>query len=483
MTKQYRYSLKYVLLVLVFAACVILNLLSGVSSATAYDVANAADNVYSDVITDLRKDASFNISNYPTKANDNSLSVIQIAESVNGELFIYTYQPSGKLRASSINIAREMDNSVGLGFRNYFLQHINSSGVFFKYKVKNFTLRTDAVRYYNISNILRPFDNDLDDAASGGNTISEVPFAVGQFWTACTVNGDVTYNCQDTTVIEITQKYVGFVDLFDGIDLGVLEALGISEVNASHTLKNFVAFSTDLQIDKLKEVELQFSLADYTFSQCANPFCAKHSLYAKYDKKTGTAVQQEPITIKADEVASNNQHGILGNSYTWKKIQSTADFLADNNNYDYYLTTEGVNNLSDTQWVLNFYDVIFTAKYHCSIFDNHLRWSGENVSDVIILRLKFETAGKSYNLGVVDNKQTGSDKPINRPTHNSTVSKLNKIWKTVIGVIVVVIIILVLVVVIKVISLFKPSQKVNINASAKSPAKKRKKSKKKGARK
>ena len=35
------------------------------------------------------------------------------------------------------------------------------------------------------------------------------------------------------------------------------------------------------------------------------------------------------------------------------------------------------------------------------------------VGDVTILRLKFETNGKVYNLGVIDNKQTGSDKPVN----------------------------------------------------------------------
>ena len=38
---------------------------------------------------------------------------------------------------------------------------------------------------------------------------------------------------------------------------------------------------------------------------------------------------------------------------------------------------------------------------------------GVNVTDVTILRLKFVTNGITYNLGVVDNKQTGSDKSSN----------------------------------------------------------------------
>ncbi len=113
----------------------------------------------SNVLDDLHTDEEFDESKFPYVANDFSLQIIQIAESTDGELLIYVYQPSGEvtnLHASSINIAREMTNSVGLGFRNYRLSFCNSSSVFFKYKVEDFEIRKDAVRYYNISNILRP---------------------------------------------------------------------------------------------------------------------------------------------------------------------------------------------------------------------------------------------------------------------------------------------------------------------------------------
>ena len=78
---------------------------------------------YSSVMEDLQSDLNFNAENYPIIENDNSLQVIQIAESVNGELFVYVYQPAARkdIKASSINIAREMDNSAGLGFKNYNL--------------------------------------------------------------------------------------------------------------------------------------------------------------------------------------------------------------------------------------------------------------------------------------------------------------------------------------------------------------------------
>ena len=47
-----------------------------------------ADEVYTEAIDDLKKDKSFDESNYPEVKTDYSISVIQIAESVNKELFV-----------------------------------------------------------------------------------------------------------------------------------------------------------------------------------------------------------------------------------------------------------------------------------------------------------------------------------------------------------------------------------------------------------
>ena len=44
---------------------------------------------YSSVLDDLKKDGSFDESHYPAVADDYSLKLIQIAESVDGELFLY----------------------------------------------------------------------------------------------------------------------------------------------------------------------------------------------------------------------------------------------------------------------------------------------------------------------------------------------------------------------------------------------------------
>lgn len=394
---------------------IIFTLFSGVG------IAYAAEPVYSDVLTDLRKDAKFNVDGYPAvtvpkSAEDYKFKVIQIAESEQGELLIYTYQPCAQvkdLRASSINIAREFDNSVGLGFKNYTLTYLHSEGVFYKYKVNDFTLRADAVRYYNISNILRPFDKSVDSAADidiGGGTVNEIPNEVAQFWTATTVGDNVSYSMIDSDVITVDKKYVGIFEYFDGEDIGWLTG----KAHITHTMRNFVAFSTNRDMDRLYEVELEYSLNDISYDLCANPVClsSAHPYKTIYNVVKGKKRKQDPVILKDKEV-TNNPHGWGGHTYKWKQIESKDEFVSKSDSGKYHLTTEGATDINDTQWVISFYDAVWTGDATVSLIDNQLHVKGEQASEVILLRLKFEKEGKVFNLGVVDNKQTGSGKPIN----------------------------------------------------------------------
>ena len=376
------------------------------------------------VLDDLQKDGTFNINDYPAVADDYSLKVIQIAETTDKELLIYVYQPAARTKrlvASSINIAREQNNTSKLTYVNYALELIISAGEFFKYRVKGFELSPEAIRYYNISNILRPFDKTIDTPPAAGS-IAEVENRVAQCWTARTVDGNVEYVMTDCEVVEITKKYVGFFDYFDGASpsIGWETLLGKIEINGTHTIRNFVAFSTDRNIEKLMEVELQYSLQDYSYSICANPFClySGHPYKTIYDKKKGEVIQQDPITLEEREV-TNNPQGWGGNRYTWKTIQTTEEFIAGADSGNYTLTTEGATDVAGTQWVLNFYDAVFTVTGNISPLDNQVHWKGKLASDVIILRLLFETEGKAYNLGVVDNKQTSDGIPDNVKKENN----------------------------------------------------------------
>ena len=109
-----RFSALFILAVLCFAIY-----FGGLIPPVTY-----ADNAaYTGVLEDLCKDENFTTTLYPTKSNDYSLQVIQIAESTGKELFVYVYQPSGQAKnlcASSINISLKPRNDIS-NIRNYKL--------------------------------------------------------------------------------------------------------------------------------------------------------------------------------------------------------------------------------------------------------------------------------------------------------------------------------------------------------------------------
>ena len=368
----------------------------------------AEEKQYTDVLEDLQKDETFDISAYPVVGNDYSLDVIQIAESADNELFIYTYQPNGAHTASSINISVAVDDK--LFYRNYTLTYINSNQTLFKYKVNDFTVRDELTRYYDISSIYRPFDEDIDNELldDNGNTISEVAYPVARVFIAQTINGQVEYTSTDTEVVEITDKYVGM--------LSYVQDIGFSlNPNQSFTSaeNHFVAFNSDHQIDKLISAEVYYQTQDYDFS-----FTVLGAI-----SSTFSDLQSNHVVVNADERVVVEGDILFSHfTYEWNEIQDIDTFLATESREDIYdmgiadvasvtkITDEGLQDLEGMQWVLRFATTEFTrgARNYTTYFSHCT-----HVTDVSILRLTFETNGVTYNLGVVDNKTTGDGIPDN----------------------------------------------------------------------
>lgn len=232
------------IVVLIVTLCVFL---TGAQSFSAVAAESENEKTASGVLEDLSKDASFNAANYPSNAKDYSLSVMQLAESTDKELFVYVYQPSGdKVKASSVNISATINDNIS--YHNYKLELLNFDGTLFKYKVAGFEVKADPVRYYVISNIYRPFDESIGDKKSGNNTINEVNYAVNKQYCFGEINGKSYVNCIDIETIVVTDKFVGFVRYKDGFKLYV----GACD---SH----FVAFNTDKPIDKLLEADVYYT--------------------------------------------------------------------------------------------------------------------------------------------------------------------------------------------------------------------------------
>lgn len=353
----------------------------------------AETTIYTDVLSDLRKDENFDESQYPSETDNFSLSVIQIAESSDKELFVYVYQPADSaidLLATEIRLSTNAPDDEAVSYKDYELSLVSTKGVFDKYKVKDFTVLTDTVRYYSIVQVVRKWDKSIDDDLPAGNTASTVPCEVSQKWEVSTVDSETTYRMLTLETITITDKFVGYVRYDEGFKLYV-------DSCDSH----FVAFNTDRNMDKLLEADLTYVSRKYMDTI---------GIFSD-----GVPTYEEPLTIfktlSYTDKASNDGDGWFGKKYTWERIQKTEDFLSETDGTDNVtITKEGAAAFENTAWVLRFAETSFKNVSSGAVGSSTSY--GTEVSDVTILRLRFETEGDTYNLGVVDNKQTGDSSPV-----------------------------------------------------------------------
>ena len=405
-----------ILLAFVLSVCAVFN--------AAHTVARAEEITYTEVLTDLKKDSSFNADNYPTKADDYSLQIIQLAESVNKELFVYVYQPSGdKVKASSINISTTINDSIS--YLNYKLELLNSNGVFYKYKVSGLTVKDESVRYYAISSIYRPFDESIDKQASGGNTVTEVNYAANKQYCFGEINGKPYVNCVDIETIVVTDKFVGFVRYPDGFN--IFHPIGACD---SH----FVAFNTDRKMDKLFEADVY-----YTTQKVALDYFKEEN---PFKTDFGESKTDNYAYLKYTDKVEHTGGGLFAGTYKWDRIQTVDDFIYAEDRETIYsgaiinskvsnkLTDEALSELKGKKWVLRFTETDYTKSPKSGMgATTYYHSESTIVGDVTILRLKFETDGITYNLGVIDNKQTESREPSNSTSTSVGINDIPNIGK------------------------------------------------------
>lgn len=383
----------------------VLGISAVITAAQVPVIAKAESTVtYTNVLEDLQRDGSFSKENYPEKATDYSLQLIQLAESSNKELFVYVYQPSGQLKglvASSINISTTINDAVS--YHNYKLELLNADGVFFKYKVSDFVVKDDAVRYYAITSVYRKWDKTIDPATGNDNTVTEVNYNVSKQYAFGTINGKPYVNCVDIDTIVVTDKFVGFVRYENGFTL-------YNSACDSH----FVAFNTDKPIDKLLEADVYYTTQSYNWNWTA--FVG--------EKETFGTKQDNYSYLKYTDKVEHTGEGWFAGTYKWDRIQTVDDFISGENRENIFhgavldvkvstkLTDSALNELKGKKWVLRFTETAysFTPDYTGT---GSQYSSSTVVGDVTILRLKFETDGITYNLGTIDNKQTGGKDPSN----------------------------------------------------------------------
>ena len=359
---------------------------------------------YTSVLDDLTRDPLFKIADYPSITDDYSLDVIQIAESVDGDLFVYVYNPSDatvEVEASKINMSLQHYEDKNPTYKLYDLTLVSSSGTLDKYVVNGFTVSTDDYRYYNIAGIYTPFNEAIhEDDEKDDNTVNYVGIPVGKCFEAITYEGNVYYACKKIDYVDVTINDHGIIRLQDSF--GIFEDYNTDSHYIAISINNF-------DVTKIYAVDVSF----YT-----------QSYYYHYD----SATPLEQVETYGDPVLNNKQityamtaknegGGFLGTSfasydYVWDRIMTPDDFIA------YFEACENkelidydAELIKSSDYVICFYESPYTHKVYTSTITSQTTKSSTIVSEVTLLRMHFASIQGVYNLGVVSDMVTDDGEP------------------------------------------------------------------------
>ena len=179
-------QIKRKLAVIIVAITVIVGMFF--ANPARFNKASAAENEYSFVLDDLKRDSSFYVSNYSKTSKGSSwystCSVIAVAESINKELFIYVYDSAGQgLIFESVSF------SISEKLFLYNLEPVNGTTRFHKLLVKDFPVSDDSSRSYNIKGL----------TVRGQSTFS----SIDKTWTMTTKNNITKCTVSSGTTLDL----------------------------------------------------------------------------------------------------------------------------------------------------------------------------------------------------------------------------------------------------------------------------------------
>lgn len=363
--------------------------------------ANAATiSKYTDVLDDLTKSGTFNVKEYPaitdvTNENVYDLQVIQVAESSDDEIFVYVYQAGHYIKdlvATSVNMSVTADDT--LDCHDYDLTLVSTDGVFDKYVVEDVAVPSSVVRFYNLAAIRRAFDKDIDEKTDNDNEVAEIAYTVGKKWTATTHNDEVFYSTDVIVTERITGKYAGFIRYTNA-----------NIWSNSYAYESFfVAFKTENKIEDLISVKVYADV----YKNVATWHCWGFGIEAGQGVKSTKINDNEFVATRGEQNSYKTSCFGKTEEYIWDEIQTASEFI---NQKDLTLSETAQSEVTAMDWVLRFYNA--PRVYKDSTFMGYGKETDTyyTVSNVSILELTFIKDGDIHVVGVVDNKQTGSDTP------------------------------------------------------------------------
>ncbi len=342
----------------------------------------AEEETHSDVLNDLRFDETFDINDYPSVANDYSLSVISIAEGDEKELYLYVYQPSHdtlNLEASTVLLYDEFvaDPNDEFHPKRYFLELVSTYGVFDKYLVKGYEVSDEPYRYYNIVSLYRPFNSQIDTSSVA---TTEIAYNVGQQWCVYYFNDVIHYEKSVLQTLELEYTLNSFVRFFDGITLGSLG--GVYTAGDAH----FVCFNAlNYQIEHIYDADISFKTRDVSINSIGDTYGDWSEVQYKY------LSEEDNVTFEGA--------GLGGKKYKWNRIMSAEDFVQKMDDQDVSWIDADRDTILKSQWVFAFVETPYDSSSSGALYQFR---DYVEVGSVGVLRIKFhDTTSKIYNLGVV----------------------------------------------------------------------------------
>ena len=362
----------------------------------------------SGVLEDLQRDPDFSLADYPQNSEDHSVQVIQVAEGANGELFVYVYRPEGTENAAhrakyinmslinpteqvSSNIFPENSNDfVGPTInRLYSLTWLSASATLEKYLVNDFTISSDADRYYNIAAVYRTFDENIDteEDKSWDDITGYKGFQVGQCWHFYYYNDALVNEVVEVRVVDIDIKVVGFVGYNDGVSFS-----GLKKTDA-----HYVGFSVENY-----DVNYIYD-ADVTYFHQSKVETWEDEIKINYGEQEGP----ETVFISSEDTAENDGSGWFGYKYKWNRIVTKEEFekqVDEAKREDSWIENNILDGSFDgVQYVFQFLetDRLCERPADPAFAGYGYKCTSTYISDVGILRLHFKTPKGTYNLGVV----------------------------------------------------------------------------------
>lgn len=283
-----------------------------------------------------------------------------------------------------------------------------------KYDILKLDNLNDEIRYYKINLIL----SKSNETIVNYNDINKMFYFKGNN------NEELEGYYKENEFVEITEKVVVNYCYGDSLDFFGKET-GLMAYDNNYNDTWFVFFNTDKVIDNLMEIDISYQQYDYCIGATGNSnrmeFIITEDYVNDFIANPGTAysgsaydgdfyINYHDTVVKTIEPGSklveSTQYGWFG---SYKKTYEELDNIMDLRKYqaeddNAFIFTDYADTYT---WGVHFNDTtrVFTQK---GINAAAGLVTGSGVTNTLILRLKFETAGKVYNLKA-DDTPTGSD--------------------------------------------------------------------------